>query len=215
MSASASTTPPGPERRTIKLDLSKPIELRAAADGKSAKIIGYGAVFNSLSEDLGGFREKIRPGFFSKAIRDKHDVRGLFNHDSNMILGRTKSGTMTLTEDDHGLRYEIDVPDTTVGRDLKVSLERKDVDGSSFSFTTQVDDVRNEGGVIIRELIEIKQLYDVGPVAFPAYSASSAEARSADEIVKRAKTPEDPRDQRSRDRLRCLEAEAGVTVPAK
>ena len=151
------------------------IEIRVHTDGGQQKITGYAAVFDSLSEDLGGFRETIKPGTFSRALTEKQDVRGLVDHDSSKIIGRTEAGTMTLIEDDRGLKYEIDVADTTAGRDIVESTKRGDVSGSSFAFSVVADAWRTEDGEEIRELTDV-DLFDVGPVAFPAYPATVTEA---------------------------------------
>src|SRR2546427_740708 len=90
-------------------------ELRASGNN----IEGYAAIFNSLSEDLGGFRERIRTGAFARAIREKQDCRALFNHNPNMILGRTRSGTLRLSEDGTGLLFDCNLPDTSAGRDVR------------------------------------------------------------------------------------------------
>lgn len=155
--------------------ISDTIEVREVA-GKLT-ISGYAAVFNSFSEDLGGFREIIRPGAFRDAIASGQDVRGLVNHDENLLLGRTSSGTMRLSEDKRGLRYEIDPPDTSTARDLIELLKRGDLNGSSFAFTIKKDSDlwRQEGEQTIRELHAIDQLYDVGPVVYPAYRATVSE----------------------------------------
>lgn len=162
-------------------------EVRAdpGGEGQGAKIIGYGATFNSLSENLGGFREIIKPGAFDSVMQD--DVRGLFNHDPNFVLGRTKSGTLRLTLDDTGLRYEIDAPDTQTVRDLVLApLQRGDIDGSSFNFRVAHDGERwhyDDDGLLIREITKFARLYDVGPVAFPAYPDSAAASRSMQEYL--------------------------------
>src|SRR5579884_3981804 len=119
------------ERRTFKVELRA-----AAADGDQAKgrtISGYAALFNSLSEDLGGFREIIAPGAFDGCMDD--DVRCLFNHDPNMVLGRTASKTLRIEQDDTGLKFECDLPDTDDARDLVELMKRGDVDQCSFAFT--------------------------------------------------------------------------------
>jgi HK97 family phage prohead protease len=151
------------------------IEVRE--DGGKLKISGYAAVFNSLSEDLGGFVEVIRPGAFSAALESGQDVRALVNHDPNLLLGRTTSGTMRLFEDRRGLRYEIDPPDTQVARDLVTLLKRGDLNGSSFAFSLAAggDMWRDEKGQAVRELHEIGELYDVGPVVYPAYPSTVSE----------------------------------------
>ena len=120
--------------------------------------------------------ERIMPGAFDRAIKED-DVRGLFNHDDNLILGRTGPGTMKLTVDKRGLRYEIEPPETTAARDLLVSLGRGDVSGSSFAFKPDDTSYREQGKVYVIERRSVK-LYDVGPVSFPAYTATEAEARA-------------------------------------
>jgi len=164
--------------------LSEEIEYRA--EGGRGRIRGYAAVFNSFSEDLGGFREIIRPGAFKNAISSGQDTRGLFNHDPNIVLGRTTAGTLRLSEDKRGLRYEIDVPDTQQARDLVTLLKRGDVSGSSFSFTIAPggEAWRTEGEQMIREITNIGTLYDVSAVTFPAYGATVSEAarRSLEEL---------------------------------
>lgn len=160
-------------------------ELRAvpAEDGSSQPpmIIGYGAVFNTRSEVIGGFFvEEIAPGAFDDVIGQ--DVRALFNHDPNYLLGRVKSGTLRLAVDARGLRYEIDPPDTQTVRDLVLTpLARNDMTGSSFTMRVAEDEWREEGDLIVRTIRRISELRDVGPVAFPAYPDAAAAQRSLDE----------------------------------
>jgi HK97 family phage prohead protease len=108
--------------------LTAPLEVRA--DGKS--IAGYAAVFNSETDIGGMFREKIAPGAFAPSLNA--DVRALWNHDTNHVLGRTKAGTLRLSEDAHGLAVEIDLPDTQAARDLRENMRLGNVDGMSFGF---------------------------------------------------------------------------------
>ncbi len=146
-------------------------------------IRGYAAVFDTLSENLGGFREKIDPGAFSDVLDD--DVRGLFNHDSNLIIGRTKAGTLKIAQDSKGLIYEAEPPDTQIGRDLVVSIERGDVDQSSFAFTVDQDKFEeDDDGRIIRTIIKVKRLYDVSPVTYPAYPDASVGLRGLEQFLK-------------------------------
>jgi HK97 family phage prohead protease len=152
-------------------------ELRAEGEGTEQRIIGYAAPFNSLSEDLGGWREIIEPGAFSETLED--DIRALFNHDPNLVLGRNKAGTLSLLEDDMGLRYEILPPDTQYARDLATSIKRGDVDGSSFAFRAIEESWINptsEQPLPVRRL-HVVRLFDVSPVTFPAYPVTSVAVR--------------------------------------
>lgn len=176
-------TPAGVERRFTGLESAR-VHVEKRADGP-AVIAGYGAVFYDGTPATeyklwDGAVERIMPTAFDRAIRED-DVRGLFNHDANLVLGRTTAKTMRLATDKTGLRYEIDAPDTQLGRDLAVSLTRGDVSGSSFSFiigeTGQV--WRKEGDVMVRELVEVSELFDTGPVTFPAYTSTTAGTRES------------------------------------
>ena len=162
------------ERRTA----TEGVELRE--EGNTMTAIGYASVFNRLSQNLGGFVERVAQGTFAKTIQEA-DVRALFNHDADQVLGRSKSGTLRMQEDEKGLRYEIDLPNTQLGRDLAVLLERGDVSGSSFGFLTVSDSWgTTEDGYPLRTLTEVK-LRDVSPCVFPAYEASEASLRSLSE----------------------------------
>lgn len=162
------------ERRSLR-----GVELRVADEG--GMIVGYAAVFNSLSEDLGGFREVIVPGAFDRAISEAHDVRALVNHDSSQLLGRTKSGTLKLSVDEKGLRAEIDPPATQAAIDALASISRGDMDGMSFAFRTLSDDWRAEGDQLIRELRDL-ELLDVSVVTFPAYPETQVAARALEMV---------------------------------
>jgi len=164
------------ERRNIEIT-----ELRVVSDeNKKPKIRGHAAVFNKLSEDLGGFREKIDPGTFKGSIK-KDDIRALFNHDPNYVLGRNKAGTLKLSEDELGLAIEIDPPDTSFARDLIESLNRGDINQMSFRFITvrdswnyQEDDKKPKE--VVRTLQEVR-LQDISPVTYPAYPQTSVACR--------------------------------------
>lgn len=150
-----------------------PIEFRATEEGK---LTGYASVFNQWSEDLGWFKERVRPGAFKKSIKES-DIRGLFNHDPNYVLGRNKSGTLELVEDSKGLKIDIDPPDTQWARDLVTSIRRGDIDQMSFGFNVIKDEWNEEDKKnITRELVEI-ELFDVSPVTYPAYPQTSISVR--------------------------------------
>ncbi len=157
------------------------VEIRAS-DGEPPKIVGHAAVFNSLSEDLGFFREKIAPGAFAKTIQEA-DVRALWNHDPNFVLGRTKSGTLKLAEDEKGLAVEIIPPDTQWARDLMETMRRGDVDQMSFGFQVVKEEWEGDVNNPIRVLKEVK-LFDVSPVTFPAYPATDVQVRSLLSILR-------------------------------
>lgn len=145
-------------------------------DGEN-RITGYAAVFNSLSDNLGGFREKIAPGAFDDVLND--DVRALINHEPGLILGRTLSDTLQITVDDRGLHYRIDPPDTQYARDLIASIERGDITQSSFAFN--VDDdfwEEDDDGRLIRTIQRVKRLFDISPVTYPAYPDTMVAVRS-------------------------------------
>lgn len=152
-------------------------------EGEPTKIVGYAAKFNQNSEEMWGTIERIKPGAFSEAIL-RSDVRALWNHDSNHVLGRTKSNTLTLKEDEVGLFYEITPPDTQTAKDLIESIKRGDVDQSSFAFTVDVVEWDTSEQTRIRTIIKVKELYDVSPVTYPAYPTATVGVRSFEEIAK-------------------------------
>lgn len=151
-----------PERRAVTGE----VEIRSLNGNRV--IEGHAAVFNRISQNMGGFVEKIRPGAFTKTLQEA-DVRALINHDPNLVLGRNKSGTLNLAQDDIGLRYGIMPPNTTYANDLAVSMERGDIDRSSFGFFAVDEDwSMTEQGFPVRELIQVS-LVDVSVVTYPAY----------------------------------------------
>jgi len=160
------------EVRTFTLD---DIEVRSEDD--KPKIKGHAAVFDRLSEDLGGFREKIAPGAFAKTIK-KSDIRALFNHDPNYVLGRNTAGTLILEEDERGLAIEIDPPDTSFAKDLMVSIGRRDITQMSFAFKTIKDSWENQDKKESIRTLEEVDLFDVSPVAYPAYPQTDVKVRS-------------------------------------
>lgn len=163
------------------------VRLTKRADDKPL-ISGYGAVFYDGTDGTQyqlweGCVERILPVAFDRAIAEKDDVRGLFNHDPNMVLGRAAAGTMRVSIDARGLKYEIDPGETTVSADVQEHLRRGDVTGSSFAFNVTDEDMRQEtrdGETLwIREIKGV-ELLDCGPVTFPAYEGTEANTRSAD-----------------------------------
>lgn len=152
------------------------------------KISGHAAVFDQLSEDLGGFRERIAAGAFAKTLQSA-DVRALFNHDPNFVLGRNKSGTLRLKEDITGLAIEIDPPDTQLAKDLMISMKRGDISQMSFGFRTNLDKWQKIDGEWTRTLLEV-ELFDVSPVTYPAYTQTDVAVRSMKQAIEAAK-PDD------------------------
>lgn len=154
-------------------------------DGKKV-ISGYGAVFHREGDagteyTVGDwFTERIGRTAFDRAIKEKHDAAGLFNHDPNNVLGRTSSGTMRLSVDDRGLKYEIDVPDTQAGRDVATSIARGDVRGSSFAFRVTKETWEQRKDKPDLRVIEDLDLFDTGPVVYPAYGGTSTGIRADD-----------------------------------
>lgn len=164
------------DNRELRSFAAKQIELRAAADTPT-QIVGYAAVFNQLSEDLGGFREKVAPGAFAGSIAVQ-DVYALWQHKSDQPLARKGNRSLGLLEDVIGLGVEISPPDTSWGRDAVVSVKSDLVKHFSFAFRTIRDawDYSNPD-MPIRTLLEV-ELFEVSPVTFPAYPQTSAEARA-------------------------------------
>jgi hypothetical protein len=165
----------GIELRTITA-----IDLRsiAGADGKSAKIGGYAAVFNSPSEDLGGFREILAPGAFRETLSGGADIRALFSHDPDKLLGRTSNGTLRLHEDDKGLAFECDVPDTSYARDMMALIGRGDIKKMSFGFNVPSggESWDNSAGVLTRT-VKTAQIGEVSIVSNPAYRGTDLSIR--------------------------------------
>lgn len=151
-------------------------EIRTAADlsANNKKLIGQPIVYNSRSENLGGFVEMIAPNAFSEQLATAPDIRALVEHDSKLILGRTKSGTLKINENHSGLQVEIEPPNTQSSRDLMVSVERGDISGMSFSFSVP------EGGdswdfeqTPALRTVNKAILHEVTITSLPAYQATN------------------------------------------
>lgn len=174
---------------TFKVD---PIAARDSGNANTPNIVtirGYAAKFNSLSEDLGGFRELLAPGAFRAALRKSPDVRLLFNHNADFVLGRTASGTLELREDATGLHVFAQV-DRSISwvNDLRTSMQRGDIDQMSFAFTVAPDGdtwAVAEDGTVVRTINAdgVDGLYDVSVVTYPAYTSTTVNMR---EILMRA-----------------------------
>ena len=160
------------DNREIRTFTTKGLEIREEEDKK--KVVGYASVFNTLSNDM-GFRELIAEDAFEGRLED--DVRLLINHEG-LPLARTTNGTMKLSVDEVGLRYEAEIANTSAGRDILELLKDGTVNQSSFAFTVQDDSWEVKDGVNIRTINKVKRLYDTSIVTYPAYNEASVGLRS-------------------------------------
>jgi HK97 family phage prohead protease len=167
-----------------KREIRSITELRAEQSGDDMVLTGYAALFNSKSKDLGGFVEEIAPGAFTRSLKEKADVKATFNHNPDLILGRTKAGSLTLTEDERGLRWRCVLDrDNSFHRDLYASVKRMDIDECSFAFTVTKDNqdwraeqIGEDAWIAVRTLKDV-DLIDVSAVTYPAYNGTSVDAR--------------------------------------
>lgn len=172
------------DRRFTELDQAE-LRIEQREDG-GATLKGYAAVFYRASnkgttyEPWPGTQERIAETAFLDIGKD--DVRALFNHDPNMILGRNTANTLRLSVDSRGLKYEIDLPNTSAGKDVAESIRRGDITGSSFAFKVHADEWRMEKDVEIRTITRA-EVFDVGPVTYPAYKATTAGTRAQPEFA--------------------------------
>lgn len=175
---------------------SEQVRVESRADGKKG-IVGRGIVYYDgtpatefvlWDDQYGRAVERIMPGAADKALARPDDIRGLFNHDPSQVLGRNKAGTMKLSSDSAGVNYDIEAGDTSVARDVMAHIERGDVSGSSFSFnippagqvwTSKADE--SGRSMDTREITDL-ELFDLGPVTFPAYLATTAGVRAAGDV---------------------------------
>lgn len=154
------------------------VEFRAEVDGD--RIVGHASVFNQMA-DVGRHWEQVEPGAFDKVLETQPDVRALVNHDPNLVLGRTASGTLRLGVDREGLAFEVDLPDTSYANDLRVLAARGDITGASFGFVPGDDRwSRAPDGRQLRSHVSMKRLADVSIVTYPAYEGASVALRSVD-----------------------------------
>lgn len=162
------------ERRVITTG-----ELRVVREeGKATRVGGYAVVWESESVDLGGFVERVARNAFQSSLAK--DIRAHWNHDPAIVLGRTSSGTLRLAEDDRGLAFEVDMPDTQAARDALVSIERRDVTGMSFGFSVPKggDNWSKVAGKWLRTLLEVN-LAEISIVSYPAYQSTDVGVRAA------------------------------------
>jgi HK97 family phage prohead protease len=153
-----------------------PMEVRATVGASGRRRLeGYISLFN-VRADIDGETEVIRRGAFAGSLASNRDILALVDHDASRLLGRTRSGSLRLAEDSVGLAFDLDVPDTTLGRDVLTMAERNDLGGASFGFTVAPGGERREAGV--RVLTGVT-LYEVSVIhAFPAYAGTSVNARA-------------------------------------
>lgn len=159
--------PTAPEERTIDVNVE-------ALDTRGRTLHGYAAVYGAESRDLGGFRERIAPGAFSAVLAQAPDVRALLNHDPNQVLGRTRAGTLRLFDEQRGLRFEVDLPNSPLGENVREAVARGDVDGASFRFIVGEEDWNGE----LRTVRTVRELHDVTVATYGAYPAASVELRT-------------------------------------
>lgn len=178
---------PNTEERVIRVGTVQyraDVENDPNATGRT--IQGYAALFNSRTELWPGFSEEIAPGAFKNALQNS-DIRALFNHEPNLILARSP-GTMEVWEDETGLWYRFEAPNTTLGNDLLEMIKRGDVSQSSFAFTVKsAEETRSEDGGFLRRITEVRALYDVSPVTYPAYNDTSVSVRAKFEADQKPK----------------------------
>lgn len=159
------------------------LETRDATESEPLRISGYAAIFNSPTDIGGWFTEVILPGAFSRAISENNDIRALFNHNWDHVLGRTKNGTLRLFEDERGLKFEVDLPNTTIARDLAESIKRGDINQCSFSFipTEETWDYSVEPA---KRFLHEVDLFEISVVSIPAYEDTEVFLLRNKEVVK-------------------------------
>ncbi len=183
-----------PEQRTIDVDVTD-------LDARGRTVVGYACVYGAEAR-IGDITETIAPGAFAGVL--DHDVRALLNHDANVVLGRTKSGTLRLFDDPRGLRFEIDLPESR--SDLREAVARGDIDGASFRFV--VGDEQWDGDR--RTITAVSELHDITLATYPAYPATSVELRTRPDL-----TTTDPADGQEDSMADTAEQDTTTTAPAE
>lgn len=169
-------------KETRTFDITK-LSTRDATEEQPSKITGYAAVFNSKTTIGGWFDEVIEPGAFARSLSENSDIRALFNHNWDNVLGRTKSGTLRLEEDEKGLKFEIELPNTSVGRDLAESMARGDINQCSFGFWITEENWDYNVEPALRTIKEV-ELYEISVVSIPAYDDTEVSLVRSKEIGK-------------------------------
>jgi len=158
----------------------EPTEIETREEENKKTVYGYAATFEKLSDPMCGIREKIRAGAFKTSL-EKNNIRALWSHKTDQVLGSTRSKTLRLLEDNKGLFFEIDLPDTTLGRDAFTLIKRKDVEGMSFGFNVNKEEWgQSDSKKIVRTLIDV-DLIEISMTAFPRYPDTQVKARSIEE----------------------------------
>ncbi len=170
-------------RMRMRVIPAEDLEIRAEQDGKIKKLRGYGIVYNKETRLYDDLYEVIRPGAAGEFLSTEPDIKCALNH-GNQLFGRTKAGTLKLEENTKGVKYEAWPPDAQWARDAMVSIERGDIDGSSFTFAVAPEDekvTKRDDGTYLREIFKFARVGEMGPVNDPAYLDTTAEARAKEE----------------------------------
>lgn len=167
--------------------LATQVEVRTTEEENSRQISGYAVKWEQLSQKLGWFyrfQEKFTKGAFTDSLQNDTQ-RALWNHNTDIVLGSTKNKTLTLEEDEVGLRFDINLPNSTWGNDVYESIKRGDVDGVSFGFSMQTEEWDESDPDNVIRTVKKAKLFEVSPTPFPAYEGSTeVQARSMDDAYK-------------------------------
>lgn len=175
------------KKREVRTFNITEIATRSDPEDKGSTASGYAAIFDSPTILYEGLQEVIKPGAFSKAISNS-DIRCLFDHNWSKVLGRTKSGTLRLTEDERGLKFEVDLPDTTDANNLRESMARGDIDQCSFGFIPTEETWNYDADPVVRTIHEV-ELFEVSIVSMPAYEDTEVTlSRSKQEMKESVQT---------------------------
>lgn len=191
-------------------NITMPVEVRESPQGGSRHIEGYALVFNTRSQDLGGFTEVISPDALD-GVLDRSDVMALLNHDMNRgVLARFRNGggSLSLEVDDKGLRYSFDAPATALGDEVLEGVRRGDISGSSFAFTVEAEEWEEQGDGYLRTIKRFGQLFDISPVYNPAYLDTSVAVDSRGLDALKAKRAEEEKEEEKEENQDSEEDEA-------